>query len=164
MIPAYYDAKGALVSLGTGAGVAGGPGGPVRLLASPAPPLPHQVLIGLSVPSHSSPVTRVNLWLEAISIMCTFTIYIHFQQTNFPSLDPQSHPYLPQLHFLAGGETPWTETQTLRSLPPWATTTSRSRVNKELVDGEDSPATELWARLRAWSDWPAPQDPLLLHP
>ena len=119
------------------------------------------------VPSHSSPVTRVNLWLAAISIyypiMCTFTIYIHFQQTNFPSLDPQSHPYLPQLHFLAGGETPWTETQTLRSLPPWATTTSRSRVNKELVDGEDSPATELWARLRAWSDWPAPQDPSPLH-
>ena len=77
MIPAYYDAKGALVSLGTGAGVAGGPGGPVRLLASPAPPLPHQVLIGHSVPSHSSPVTRVNLWLEAISIHYPFYVYIY---------------------------------------------------------------------------------------
>ena len=77
MIPAYYDAKGALVSLGTGAGVAGGPGGPVRLLASPAPPLPHQVLFGHSVPSHRSPVTRVNLWLEAISIYYPFYVYIY---------------------------------------------------------------------------------------
>ena len=55
MIPAYYDAKGALVSLGTGAGVAGGPGGPVRLLASPAPPLPHQ--LGSPISSISSSTT-----------------------------------------------------------------------------------------------------------
>jgi len=55
VIPAYYDAKGALVSLGTGAGVAGGPGGPVRLLASPAPPLPHQ--LGSPISSISSSTT-----------------------------------------------------------------------------------------------------------
>ena len=47
VIPAYYDAKGALVQLGGQGG--GHPGQvpgvpPVRLLASPAPPLPHQVL------------------------------------------------------------------------------------------------------------------------
>ena len=138
VIPAYYDAKGALVSLGTGAGVAGGPGGPVRLLASPAPPLPHQVK-----------------FISLISIL-----YSNYFQ---PSLDPQSRQYLPQPHFLAAEETLWTETQTPPSPHPWATTTSRSRVNKELVAGEGSQAMELWAR-RAWLVSLVPQDPSPLLP
>jgi len=55
VIPAYYDAKGALVSLGTGGG-AGVAGQPVRLLASPAPPhLPHQ--LGSPISSISSSTT-----------------------------------------------------------------------------------------------------------
>jgi len=52
VIPAYYDAKGALVQLG-GGGVGGVP--PVRLLASPAPPLPHQ--LGSPISSISSSTT-----------------------------------------------------------------------------------------------------------
>ena len=82
----------------------------------------------------------------------------------FPSLDPQSRQYLPQQHFLAAEGTPWTETQTLPSPRPWVTTTSLSRVNKESGVGEGSPAMGLWAQLRAWSVWPAPQDPSHLHP